>query len=146
VNLANIFQATQRIEAALAAKTKAEADLATAQARIAELEGSAPTHTAEQIAEFEKRPTQEAFDAEKQRADKAEAALAAEQSAHQTYKDGETERCNAAIAAHLAGDHRPPVVNGKKTDTAKTCTREQFNAMSQAERSAFFKSGGKISQ
>ncbi len=117
--LAKIFGATERIEAALAAKTSAETKLATAEARIAELEGqqSAPTHTAEQIAELEKRPTQEAFDAEKLRADSAEQALQAEQAAHKATKDGEPERTNAAIAAELAKfGHKPVDTTLKKDD------------------------------
>lgn len=120
MNLANIFQATQRIETALAAQTKAETDLAAALARITDLEGQLATQPADQSAEVtrlagELATAQESAATEKARADKAEADLKAEQ-------ESLPQKINAEAARIIASNgFSAPVdtIQGKADEAAK---------------------------
>ncbi len=81
------------------------------------------------------------FDAEKLRADKAELDLKAEQ-------EGFTPKLNAEVARVCAANgFKAPVETVLKnggSEGANTKTRDEFNAMSPADRTAFSKSGGKL--
>lgn len=144
-----------------------EAELANIKTLISGQQGKAETSEEEEDTEAEPAPAppdpaedeNDDEEAEKEDADDepasvsgAIARLIAENKVLKAQVSGKgvTKRINAEAARLIAsnGFDRPldTVKGGKSGKQARTITRAEFNAMSQSDRSAFFKAGGKISK